>query len=317
MALPIRRRGLWQAGFFILFVLAPIADVFRFDLEAGHAYLLGFPWHLGLDPFLNKEIGALEAGWRVLSRLFLPLVLGAAAFIWVAWRWGRLYCGWLCPHFSVVELINSLMRRASGKPSVWESSPEVPLSPAGTPRVPHRAWWLPTVLAAVFFAFVWAVVLLTYLLPPSTVYGNLFHAALTPNQARFIGVATLVITLEFLFARHLFCRFGCAVGVFQSLAWMANRGGMVVSFERERAIDCTACQRLGGNGYAACEAECPMRLRPRQTKPRMFTCTQCASCLTACQTVQAARGAQPLLRWVDRDAAKALEAQVSLTGRKD
>jgi ferredoxin-type protein NapH len=25
-----------------------------------------------------------------------------------------------------------------------------------------------------------------------------------------------------MFARHLFCRFGCAVGLFQSLAWMAN-----------------------------------------------------------------------------------------------
>jgi ferredoxin-type protein NapH len=33
-----------------------------------------------------------------------------------------------------------------------------------------------------------------------------------------------VFTLEFALARHLFCRFGCAVGLFQSLAWMANPG---------------------------------------------------------------------------------------------
>ncbi|WP_368506776.1 4Fe-4S binding protein [Colwellia sp. 1_MG-2023] len=25
------------------------------------------------------------------------------------WRFGRIYCGWLCPYFSVVELLNDLM----------------------------------------------------------------------------------------------------------------------------------------------------------------------------------------------------------------
>jgi hypothetical protein len=35
--------------------------------------------------------------------------------------------------------------------------------------------------------------------------------------------ATTVLSLEFLFARHLFCRFGCAIGIFQSFAWMTNK----------------------------------------------------------------------------------------------
>jgi polyferredoxin len=37
----------------------------------------------------------------------------------IARRWGWLYCGWLCPHYSVVVIITGLIRRASGKPTLW------------------------------------------------------------------------------------------------------------------------------------------------------------------------------------------------------
>jgi polyferredoxin len=49
-----------------------------------------------------------------------PLVVAIAAFIYATRRWGRIYCGWLCPHFGVVEWLNSLFVRAIGKPTLWE-----------------------------------------------------------------------------------------------------------------------------------------------------------------------------------------------------
>ncbi len=300
-----KKRLAFQAGFFALFVLAPVFDLLRFDLTAGHAWLLGMEWRLGLDDFLAGQIGALEAGANVLLRLFVPIFAGAAAFLWVAWKWGRLYCGWLCPHFSVVETINKLMLRASGKPSVWEKKLLPPWQADGTPRPRDARWWLAVVPAAVFFAFLWAVVLLTYLLPPAEVYGNLFRAELTRNQALFIGVATLVLSMEFLFARHLFCRYACAVGLFQSLAWMSNRDGMVVGFERKRAADCATCLP---DRESACDAVCPMRLTPRNIKRLMFTCTQCGQCLEACEQSQQGNPQGPLLQWVSHEAARQNEA---------
>ena len=311
------RRLLWQVGFFALFVLAPVFNVFRYDLTAGHAWLLGMPWRLGLDAFLAGKMGALEAGLNILLRLFLPILVAGGGLMYVAWRWGRIYCGWLCPHFSAVETINSLMRRASGKQSIWDGQPLPPRNPDGSPRPVHPLWWAPTIVFAVIFAFLWAVVLLTYLLPPAEVYGRLWHLDPTRNQTLFLSIATGVLTLEFLFARHLFCRFGCAVGLFQSLAWMSNRGAMVIGYARPRAADCAACYDAGGPGYAACEGVCPMRLRPRTPKHKMFACTQCAQCVQACGTVQQAHGKVSLLKWVDRDAARSNEAQVSLTGNRD
>jgi polyferredoxin len=311
-----RRRLAWQTGFFVLFVLAPVCDVFRFDLTLGHAIVLGMDWRLGIDDFVAGRIGATEAGLRVLLRLFLPIVAGAAAFIAIAWRWGRLYCGWSCPHFSVVETINGLMRRASGRQSVWDRAPRAPRHPDGSAVLRDARWWPVTIALAVIFAFVWAVVLLSYLMPPAALYAHLLHLAPTRNEAIFIAAATVAFTLEFLFARHLFCRFGCAVGLFQSLAWMGNRGAMVVGFARDRAAACAACYGADGPGDAACEAVCPMRLKPRVPKHRMFACTQCGQCTAACATVQDGRAA-PLLAWVEGDAARANEARFGLLGRRE
>ncbi|HEB97252.1 MAG TPA: 4Fe-4S binding protein [Sedimenticola thiotaurini] len=298
-----RRRTWFQAGFFLLFVLAPPLDLFRYDLTEGHFYLLGMHWTLGIDLLQSGQIGPLHAALNVIVRGFLPFALVAGGLIWTAWRYGRLYCGWLCPHFSVVETINRLMFRASGKPSIWEPGRLPELQPDGRRIRPDRRFWPLTILAALFFAFVWALSFLTYLLPPFEIYHNLLHGELTPNQLRFLAVATTILFIEFTFARHLFCRFGCAVGLFQSLAWMGNRRAMVVGFDKSRARLCSDCNN-------ACDNVCPMRLKPRSLKRRMFTCTECAECITACEQVQAGTAEVTLLRWV-RDA----EAEAIAGGR--
>lgn len=291
-----RQRLAFQAGFFLLFILAPPLDILRIDLTRGHAVLLGMDWTLGIDAFLSGQGGTVEAAFSLFWRGFVPLIGGGALFLWIAWRYGRLYCGWLCPHFSVVEMINKLMRRASGKPSVWERRPLPELQPDGNREVPNRWYWLPTLLAVFGFAFVWAVVLLTYLLPPAEIYTNLVTGELTLRQSLFIGAATVALSIEFLLARHLFCRFGCAVGLFQSLSWMANDRAMVVGFDTARAGLCQDCNN-------ACDNVCPMRLKPRTIKRKMFTCTECAQCISACTQVQGGEPEQSLLRWVAEDQA--------------
>ncbi len=310
------RRGS-QASFFALFILAPILDIFRLDLQLGHFILFGQSWTLGLDPLLAGEASGLEAAANLILRGALPLFAIVGLLGWVAWRYGRLYCGWLCPHFSVVEFINGLMRRATGKPSLWEPKALPELRPDGKRVSTGRVYWLPTILAILGFGFLWALVLLTYLLPPTEIYSNLIHARLTPNQGLFLAVASTVFASEFLLARHLFCRFGCAVGVFQSIVWMVNKKAMVVGFDRARATDCKTCN-------AACEHVCPMRLKPRTIKRRMFTCTQCASCIDACAQVQAGGPGNagkiqaPLLQWVQDECATEAEtaARDSASGQR-
>ena len=291
-----RHRAWTQTGFFLLFVLAPPLDLFRFDLNLGHFILFGRDWTLGLDPFLRGEAGSGDAAASLMLRGFLPILLVGGGLIATAWRWGRLYCGWLCPHFSVVELINRLMRRASGKPSLWERRRLPERQPDGCIDHPRPWVWVPTLLAVFGFAFLWALSLLTYLLPPTEIYMNLLSNELTRNQTVFLLAATTALSIEFLLARHLFCRFGCAVGLFQSLAWMANRKAMVVGFDTRRAEACRRCNN-------ACDNACPMRLHPRTIKRRMFTCTECGECIAACTQVQGNEPGRSLLQWVEGECA--------------
>lgn len=285
------QRLAWRLGFFALFLLAPPLDIFRLDLTLGHFVVFGQAWTLAIDPADGRH-----AELNILVRVFLPVVLIIAVAIGVAWRYGRLYCGWLCPHFSVVELINALMRRALGKPTLWEREVLPQRQDDGVRIQPRRFMWWLVVLAVLFFSLLWAVTLLTYLLPPAQVWRHLLDADLSRNQWLFIAVASGLLVLEFSLARHLFCRFGCAVGLFQSLVWMANRRALVVGFDRTRARACVACDR-------SCEHACPMRLKPRQIKRKIFTCTQCRRCVQACERVS--RPGPGLLQMLSGDCARA------------
>ena len=292
-----RYRILLRSGFFVLFVLAPPLNIFRLDLTLGHFIVFGQDWTLGLEPFLRGEASSLAAAGNLLLRGFLPVAALIGLLAWVSWKYGRLYCGWLCPHFSVVETINRLLLRASGKPTLWERKPLPTTQPDGSQQVPNRRYWFwvwPVVLG---FALLWALTLLTYLLPPKEIYHNLWHFSLTRNQALFLGVATMLFTLEFFLARHLFCRFGCAVGLFQSFIWMVNRRALVVGFDAERASACANCN-------AACDNACPMRLRPRAIKRIKLSCTQCTQCMAACDEVQRDNPEGPLLHWLQDDCAR-------------
>ena len=223
-----RYRVYAQIGFFALFTLTPIFDLLRYDLTEKHAYFLTFQWHVGIDDLIAGRVEPGAAAVNLVLYLFLPILGTLALIIGVAWKWGRLYCGWLCPHFSVVETINRLMLFATGKHSIWDKNKTPPWEPDGTPAPRDPRYWLAVVPAAVGFAFAWAVVLLTYLMPPFQVYDGLLHFTLYRGEVIFIAAATTVLTLEFLFARHLFCRYGCAIGIFQSFAWIVNKKAMVV-----------------------------------------------------------------------------------------
>jgi polyferredoxin len=90
-------------------VLAPPLDLFRFDLTAHHFYLFGMHWTLGIDDFIAKKISATEVSMNITVRGGLPILAVIGIGIGVSWKYGRWYCGWLCPHYSVVETINRVM----------------------------------------------------------------------------------------------------------------------------------------------------------------------------------------------------------------
>ena len=159
-----RRRRWFQFSFFAIFLLAPALNLLRFDLTETQLWILGFRWSLGIDAFVRGEASAMQTAWSITWRGIIPVLTLVVGFLTVAYHFGRLYCGWLCPHFSLVETLNDLLHRATGKLSVWDKSP--------TPRPGRSAdkrWWPVFLAACLIFGFMWAITLLTYLLPPAII----------------------------------------------------------------------------------------------------------------------------------------------------
>ncbi|QIB52151.1 4Fe-4S binding protein [Pseudomonas sp. OIL-1] len=285
-------RRISRSAFFILFLVAPVLDLFRLDLSRGHFVFLTMDWTLGLDP-QTSALDPASITLHLLLRLGLPILLTLGVLLWVVWRWGRLYCGWLCSHFSMVEWIDGLMARWLGRRSVWEK-----------PSAPRRAGArLVMTLMVLGGSALWAITLLSYLVPPIPLWTGLASLNLPTWHWFFIGIGTALFCIEFALARHYFCKYGCAVGIFQSLIWAVNSRAMVIGFKRERARDCRDCN--------ACDKACPMRLPPRGMKRHKITCTQCGVCVQTCSQVQAANPAGSLLHWTSGDDALLMDKQPS------
>ncbi|GAA5137312.1 4Fe-4S binding protein [Thalassotalea piscium] len=280
-------RVLAKTLFFLLFLFAPLLNIFRFDLALGHFIIFGQAWTISIDSILYDGGDSVDAAIKIFSRVLLPGMAFVAISAVLIWKYGRIYCGWLCPHFSVVELINDLMLKQLNRVTVWEKA-----SKASKGVLPK----LVVSMAAISMAFIWALGLLSYLLNPQQLLLDLINANLGFGASIFIIVATTVFTLDFLFARHLFCKYGCALGLFQSLIWMANKRAMVVKFDRKRAKACRECSLNQDN--KPCDQACPMRLPTRNMKRAKFTCTQCAQCISACEQVQKDNPEGSLLTWV-------------------
>jgi hypothetical protein len=109
----------------------------------------------------------------------------------------------------------------------------------------------------VAFGFLWAITLLTYLLPPAEIWSRPAAAAAHAQPGALHRHRHCGVHAGVRFARHLFCRFGCAVGLFQSLAWMANPKALVMAFDRAGAADCrTAAPPAPAGAPATAPARC-------------------------------------------------------------
>ena len=289
-----RSRLVVRSSFFLLFLLAPVLNIFRFDLTTTNFIVFNQVLSFGMTAEWIKASDHWDMGFRILTYFLLPLILMVVSGIYIFYKWGRLYCGWLCPHFSVVEYVNDLMDRHTGRVTIWEESKFSLEQKAQRNKLID---WLVIVSISVVIAFLWALGLLSYLLPPIPLYTDLIHFEVGLYPTIFLMAATTVFTIDFVLARHLFCKYGCAFGVMQSLFWMMNSKAMLVKFDRDRAKACQSCDK-------DCEDACPMRLPVRSFKRARFTCTQCAQCISACQEVQKDNPDGSLLNWSDGETSR-------------
>ena len=293
-SLPLSReqiRTISQSAFYLLFLCAPLLNIFRFDILEGHFIIFGHSWMLGLESSEFECLDTSHSVQNILLNFLLPVFLIILISGLAAWKYGRIYCGWLCPHFSVVETINRMMLKHLKRVTFWEKP---------TAKTRQALPWLLVLSLCIVIAFIWSFVLLGYIYPPRLLSTNLLHLELSFGPSLFLLVMTLILTIDFFFARHLFCKYGCSFGIMQSFVWMANSKSMVIAFDKSRAHLCQSCD-------SECDKSCPMRLPVRGIKRAKFTCTQCGICLNACDEVQSDNPEGRLIHWVTDAQASAVD----------
>ena len=186
-----------------LFVALPLTNGLRLDVRAQTFY---FAWH--------------KMAAHDLFLLFWVSMLGVALFSAVAFLYGRLWCGWVCPQTLASDFADSLKRRLD---KAFQTRP-------GRPRFAlSRGVWTASILA---MSLGTGVILACYWLAPSTV----FRATAAPWRDVPAGLTVYglaaVLAADMLWLRRRFCSHACPYGAL--IGVLADKNTLAVRFLTER-----------------------------------------------------------------------------------
>lgn len=209
------------------------------------------------------------AGSAAIGVFPMPALWGGALLaLLLALCMGRIFCGWLCPYGFFSECVYNARRKISaGK---------------GLGKAANSAYWgkacllAAALLAMLFFGFP-LVSLLSF---PGDI--SLIPLLIWQGASGFLLISAfaapaVVLVLEFVFRRRLWCRHMCP----QSVLLGAAAWALPVSFPglrvRWKAKDCV-CGKA-----SPCRAVCSLDLNPRRKGgPPRRDCLMCGACLQAC-----------------------------------
>jgi cytochrome c oxidase accessory protein FixG len=232
------------------------------DLPGRTAYLLG-------HTFTNQDFYLL---------FFLVSGVGFGLFV-VTSLWGRIWCGYACPHTVFLEGVYRKIER------LIEGPRDVRIKRNLGPVTPDKAW-RKGVKHAVFLglAFLNAHVFVAYFIPPR----DLLHAMTgDPHEhwAAFLWVTVWTGLLYFNFAwfREQLCLVICPYGRAQSA--LVDADTLVIGYDDRRGEPRSRKSGEGGDCIDCfrCVAVCPTGIDIRNGL--QMECVGCANCIDACDDI--------------------------------
>jgi polyferredoxin len=267
------RGKLIQPLFWALCFLSPVLNWFRVDMPHQKLIFLG--------QSLPFEFNNLR--WLPIGFYGAVILIGIISFIW-----GRLFCGWACPHNTLTEWTRPLraMVGLAEKPR-W-----MKLILRDHPASRQIFWGISPLLALLLTGSL-SLLLSFYIIPPAWVVNQ--YASGHPHFALVSGNGLLVlIGLFLLYAGTDFCRTCCPYGLAQSISAYHEDSPwrpLEIQFQADREADCKTC--------TACQIACPVDIDPRDTgflKVGQFDgCFNCGECIDACKYIHSFKSKPGLL----------------------
>ncbi|MBY0449866.1 MAG: 4Fe-4S binding protein [Cyanobacteria bacterium] len=253
----------------VVFFGTPLFDWFRLDMLNQKLIWLGHTYPMEPQNLM----------WLPIGFYGMVLLIGIISVFW-----GRLFCGWSCPHNVMTEWTRPLRALVGREPPArWLKT----LTNQLINHWPSARWilWLTSITLGTLLAFVMTFSLTAYVLPPSWVFQSYLTGNVHPALGFGQGLFT-VIGLFLLYSGHDFCRAACPYGMAQGLsAYLEGKWRpMEIRFTgNDIAADCKTCK--------TCVTACPVDIDPRKPENlklgEFYGCFNCGECIDACNFIHA------------------------------
>lgn len=254
MKITIPRR-ITQASVLLLMFLIPILNL------KGITFITGSLYSLAIGPlWITDPLSGLQTIMASLS-LDVVLLLSMLIPVALAFVFGRVFCGWMCPQNTISELADYVSEKFRLKR---------PANPAlsATPRYM-------ILVALIILAPLLGFPVANLVSAPGIISVQItkyFYEGVVGFELGLIG---FIIISEMFIARRLWCNYICPVGGFLSI-FRSNRTMKVVYAEGPEHV-CGKCY--------ACVDACRLGLDPMGEKIYPL-CHNCGDCVAACEKMQ-------------------------------
>ncbi|MEI6208949.1 MAG: 4Fe-4S dicluster domain-containing protein [Desulfuromonadales bacterium] len=188
--------------------------------------------------------------------LFLIVVLIIVfGFLFVTMLFGRVWCGWFCPQTTISDLAEFI---------------ECKVDRLITSR--FIALGLKQ-LSYILISFIFAANLIWYFIQPHQFFSRLVRGEIGTVAGITLLVVFIIVYLDLLLVRRIFCKTVCPYGRIQLLTM--DRNTLTLEFDPLLKSSCIHC--------GACERICPMGIDIKDGL--QIECINCGRCLDACRGV--------------------------------
>lgn len=232
--------------------------------------------------------------------LTLALILGAIGLFICTSLFGRVWCGYTCPHTTMVDLFMMVERVFQGDRNARIKLNSEPMTSAKFIKksLTHASW----LIFSFLFGFGWV----GYFYDVRLLTRDLFNFSITSNGALWLIALTGTTYIFAGFLREKVCVYMCPYGRFQS--GLVDSDTILVTYHEWRGEprgkgegygDCIDCNR--------CVVACPMGIDIREGL--QMPCIGCGLCVDACDEVMSKLNRpKGLIEYTSAKAAKQLEA---------